>query len=99
MGRFCRSYAARIWRSAGLRKEINGVVILNPVTGESKKYKLDEVPTWVDHVYPSNLIIEQMDDWGEYGGGFINSIFGQKNVVATTTGYNYIIQLAISHNV
>lgn len=75
----------------GLRKEINGVVILDPITGESKKYSLEEVPTWVDHVYSADLIIEQMDDWGEYGGGFINSIFGQKNVVNTTEGYNYLV--------
>ena len=75
----------------GLRKEIDGAVILNPVTGESKKYKLEEIPSWVDHVYPSELIIEQMNDWGEFGGGFINSIFGQKNVVNTTEGYNYLV--------
>ena len=79
------------YTGVGLRKEVNGVVILDPITGESKKYKLDEVPTWVDHVYSASLIIEQMDDWGEYGGGFINSIFGQKNVVNTTEGYNYLV--------
>ena len=75
----------------GLRKDISGVVILNPITGESKKYLLDEIPSWVDHVFSPDLIIEQMDDWGEYGGGFINSIFGQKNVVNTTEGYNYLV--------
>lgn len=75
----------------GLRKEISGVVILDAVSGESKKYAVDEVPKWVDHVYPANLIIEQMDNWGEYKNGFFNSIFGQKNVVNTTEGYNYLV--------
>ena len=75
----------------GLRKEITGVVILNPVTGESQKYSLEDVPSFVDHVFSADLIIEQMDDWGEYKGGFINSIFGQKNVVNTTEGYNYLL--------
>ena len=79
------------YTAVGLRKEITGVVILDPITGDSKKYGLDEIPSWVDHVYSADLIIEQMDDWGEYGGGFINSIFGQKNVVNTTEGYNYLV--------
>lgn len=72
------------------REEINGVIILDPVTGESKRYKVKDVPKWVDHVYSANLIIEQTDDWGRYKNGFFNSIFGQKNVVKTTRGYNYI---------
>lgn len=75
----------------GMREEINGVVILNPVDGTSKKYDVGDVPSWVDHVYSSNLILAQVNDWGKYKKGFINSIFGQKNVVATTTGYNYIV--------
>lgn len=76
----------------GLKEEVSGVVILDPVTGSSKKYDVEDIPTWVDHVYSPNLIMEQVNDWGKYRGGFLNSIFGQKNVVATTMGYNYIIQ-------
>ncbi len=78
------------YKAVGLREEITGVVILDPVTGESKKYDIDSVPTWVDHVYPADLILEQVDDWGYYQNGFLNSIFGQKNVVVTTDGYNYL---------
>lgn len=76
----------------GLKEEITGVIILDPVTGDSTKYSVDEVPTWVDHVYSANLILEQVNNWGLYNGGFWNSIFGQKNVVTTTTGYNYMAQ-------
>ena len=75
----------------GLREEITGVIILNPVTGESTRYKVEDVPTWVDHVYSPELIIEQVNDWGLYENGFFNSIFGQKGVVQTTTGYNYTV--------
>ena len=74
----------------GLREEIDGVVIIDPVTGDSKRYMVGDIPTWVDHVYSASLIIEQFDDYGLYNGGFWNSIFGQKNVVATTEGYNYL---------
>lgn len=74
-----------------LREEVEGVIITNPITGKSKYYKVGNVPTWVDHVYASNLIIEQVNDWGKYRNGYLNSIFGQKNVVMTTEGYNYVV--------
>ncbi|HPF82796.1 MAG TPA: YrzE family protein [Bacilli bacterium] len=75
----------------GLCEEVEGVVILNPITGKSKYYDVKDVPTWVDHVYSADLIIEQVDDWGAYKQGFLNSIFGQKNVTMTTEGYNYLV--------
>jgi len=75
----------------GLKAKINGVITLNPTTGEAKKYSSKSIPTWIDHVYSPDLIIEQVDDWGKYKNGFFNSIFSQKGVVATTDGYNYLL--------
>ena len=68
--------------------DIQGAVLVNAVTGESEYY--EEVPTWVDHVYNASLIMQQYDYYGTYQNGFINSIFGQKDVTVTTSGYNYI---------
>ncbi len=73
-----------------VKKEITGAIVLDAITGESTKYDLEDVPSWVDHVFESDLIIEQVDNWGTYVNGFWNSIFGQKNVVNTTDGYNYL---------
>jgi hypothetical protein len=78
------------YTAVGLKKEISGIVILDPITGDCKKYKVEDVPTWVDHVYSADLIIEQVNSWGSYKNGFLNSIFGQKEVVMTTEGYNYL---------
>ena len=75
----------------GMKKEINGVITLDAVTGKSKKYKADDVPSWIDHVYSASLIIDQINNWGEYKNGFLNSIFGQKDVINTTEGYNYLV--------
>jgi len=75
----------------GLKREVKAVIIMDPITGKSEKYKVEDVPSWVDHVYNSDLIIEQVDDWGQYKTGFLNSVFGQKNVVMTTEGYNYTV--------
>ena len=73
------------------REEVEGVVVLDPITGDSKYYEVGNVPSWIDHVYNADLIITQIDDWGQYKGGFFNSIFGQKNVTMTTEGYNYLV--------
>ena len=73
-----------------LRREISHIIILDPITGESRKISVNEVPSWVDMVYSADLIIEEVDDWGTYNKGYFNSILGQKNVVNTTEGYNYL---------
>ncbi|MDD6467233.1 MAG: hypothetical protein PUF50_03525 [Erysipelotrichaceae bacterium] len=78
------------FRGLGMLRDIDGIIILDPVTGHSNKYSIAEIPTWVDHVFTAQLIIEQTDDWGLYREGFWNSMFGQKNVVQTTDGYNYL---------
>ena len=78
------------YTGVGLKKRITGAVILDPVTGESKKYDINDIPSWVDNIYPASLVIEQVNDWGTYKNGFLNSIFGQKEVVNTTEGYNYL---------
>ncbi|MBR2678638.1 MAG: hypothetical protein IKE63_04395 [Bacilli bacterium] len=76
----------------GLRREVTGVVIFNPINGKSKYYKVKDVPSWVDHVYEADLILEQVNDWGKYKKGYINSLISQKGVVSTTRGYNYLAQ-------
>ena len=38
-------------------RDIEGAVLLNAVTGESKYYKLEEIPKWVDQVYSSDMIM------------------------------------------
>lgn len=78
------------YAGVGLKEEVSGVIVLDPVDGSSTKYTVDNIPAWIDHVYSARLIIEQVDDWGQYKNGFLNSIFGQKEVVMTTDGYNYL---------
>ena len=78
------------YTGVGLKTKITGVIIFDPITGESNKYKISDIPTWVDNAFDPNLIIEQVDNWGTYKKGFFNSIFGQKEVVNTTEGYNYL---------
>ena len=82
--------APRVVKTIGLfgGTDIKGAVLVDAITGESTYY--EEVPTWVDNVYTPELIMEQYDYHGTLVNGFINSIFGQRDVTLTTDGWNYI---------
>ena len=81
---------SRIVKRIGLfgGTDVEGAVLVNAITGESEYYT--DVPTWVDGVYSADIIMDQYDYYGTYQNGFLNSMFGQKNVTVTTEGYNYI---------
>ncbi len=68
--------------------DVKGAVLVNAINGECQYY--EEVPPWVDNLYPAGLIVQQYDYYGMYHNGFINSIFGQRDVKVTTDDYNYI---------
>ena len=84
--------APRIVKTIGLfgGTDIAGAVLCDAITGESTYCSLEEIPTWVDNVFTPELIMQQYDYHGTYVNGFINSIFGQREVTVTTQGYNYI---------
>jgi len=67
-----------------------GAVILNAVSGESSYYGLKEIPKWVDQVFDSEMILEQLTYNGLYSGGYWNSVFGQVGCKQPTEGYNYV---------
>ena len=71
-------------------KDIEGIILVDAISGEMIDYPIAEVPQWIDLAYSPELLIEQANNWGSYKNGFFNSIFVQKNVVVTTDGYNYI---------
>lgn len=75
--------------------DVKGVILVNAITGECEEFTEDEVKTdsalqWIDGIYSSNLLVEQYNYHGKYGGGFINSIIVQDGVRVATEGYNYL---------
>lgn len=52
--------------------ESSGIVTVNAVTGEVKRYRMGAEPAWVDRIQAEEFILEQMQDRGEYVHGFIN---------------------------
>ena len=69
---------------------IGRVVLCNAVTGECEDVSVEDCPTWVDRVFPADLLIELYDYHGTLVNGFINSVLGQKGCLKTTEGYNYL---------
>lgn len=80
------TYRIGLWSG----KDISGAVLVNAITGESGYFDVADIPSWVDQVFSSDLIIEQLIYNGKYRSGFFNSIFGQKGVLQPTAGYNYL---------
>lgn len=80
------TYRIGIWNG----RDIEGVVLCNAVTGECQYYEISAVPQWIDQAYDSEIIIEQLTYNGEYVNGYWNSLFGQKDVLQPTDGYNYL---------
>ncbi|MFL5705381.1 MAG: hypothetical protein ACJ8AG_21480 [Ktedonobacteraceae bacterium] len=45
---------------------LSEVLLVNAHTGEIKKYKPQDVPTWVDRVMPADTVSQYLDWWGLY---------------------------------
>ena len=84
----CTTYT---FKAMGNKRMVNGVVLFDPITGESTKYDdpLD-APKWVDRIYPESLVMEEVNNYGSLKDGYLNSVFGQKNVFMASEGYNYL---------
>ncbi|MBQ4523609.1 MAG: hypothetical protein IJA10_11760 [Lachnospiraceae bacterium] len=78
-------------KNAGLfgAEDIKAIVIFDPITGESEKYDVGEIPEWVDRVYDGDLLQNQYDSYGTLQKGFWNSCFGKSGCKKTTEDYGY----------
>ncbi len=77
--------------NAGLfgAKDVKGVVIFDPCTGDSEYLEIGQIPNWVDRVYDGDLACQKYNWYGNLSGGFINSIIGNKGCKVTTDDYGY----------
>ena len=75
---------------------ISRVIMCDACSGECTELSVEDVPQWVDRVYPAELLTRQYNWSGRYKNGWFNSWLGQSGVVQTTpgndgmVGYNYI---------
>lgn len=80
--------------------DVVGAVFVDAINGEHKYYDIEEIKSgvskdgenlsWVDQIYPADLLMKQYNFFGKFSNGFFNSIIGQSGVKLTTDGYNYL---------
>jgi len=82
-----------------LANEATGLATVHAETGEIKYYPLlkgengfddSRIPGWVDRVQPSYFVMPQLSWWGKYVRGFWNTLFGKRDMLMTTEGFNVI---------
>ncbi len=72
-------------------RQATGVVTVDAQTGETIKYTTeDEMPEWIERVWPTQFIMEQIGYYGYYKNGWLNSVITQKEVVTPTNGFSYV---------
>lgn len=70
-------------------KDVAGIILVDPVSGDMQKFALEDVPEWVDRVYDGDLLCEQYDNYGRLKNGLWNSLFAKVGCVVTTDDYGY----------
>ncbi len=72
-------------------KKVDGVLIVDAMNGNIEEFSTEDIPEWVDRVYPADIVIKnQLTDWGQYVHGFMNSVFSKKDIIVPTWGYNVV---------
>lgn len=82
----------KVTKGIGGLKTTQGAFIINAQSGEIKRYSVEEIPSWVDRAFDTDIIRKQINNWGELSNGFFNSIFTQNGVKTSTDLYNFIVE-------
>ncbi|UCZ55237.1 hypothetical protein LGQ02_04285 [Bacillus shivajii] len=64
--------------------DVDGVIIVNPTTGEIEKYEKENAPEWVNRIYPPHIAEERNNWFGIYKHGLINRFFGREGLTEPT---------------
>ena len=75
---YVRSYGDFISARNGF--DVKGIVVVDPVTGESENYSLEEVPDYIDGAVSPESVSLENSYYGNYANGFWNSKFSKKDV-------------------
>jgi hypothetical protein len=67
-----------------------GVIVLDVQSGDLKSYSIAEAPKWIDRIQPAYFMRQQLNNWGKYKDGWINSWLGADGVLRTTKGISLV---------
>lgn len=68
--------------------EADGILLIDAENGETVRYELDEVPSWIDRIQPEEYILQQINNKGEYVHGIFN--FSNKEKYRVSSGWNIV---------
>lgn len=75
---YIRSYGKFISARSGF--DVEGIVMVDPSTGDTEKIPLNEVPEFIDGAVSPEAVSLQNSYFGKYVHGYWNSLFGKKDV-------------------
>ncbi|MDP2173681.1 MAG: hypothetical protein Q8J62_07880 [Candidatus Cloacimonadaceae bacterium] len=82
-----------------LGSEAVALAVVHAGTGKISHYPMiktaegwsdEKIPAWIDRVQPAEFVLLQLDWWGKYVRGFWNTVFGKRDMLMVTEGYNII---------
>ncbi|KAI0990167.1 hypothetical protein GJ496_008194, partial [Pomphorhynchus laevis] len=72
--------------------DTSGAIIIDAQSGEEQDYTdITQIPEWAERIQPTALINEQINYWGAYKNGWLNTVVGQKEMITSTNGHSYIL--------
>jgi hypothetical protein len=73
-------------------EDATGVLVVDMQTGDIDEYSIADAPEWIDLIQPDQFIIDQINDWGMYLGGYWNSCWwaAQDGVRQATPGISLV---------
>ncbi|RDU37376.1 hypothetical protein DRW41_05895 [Neobacillus piezotolerans] len=75
---YIRSYGNFISARNGF--DVKGIVLVDPRSGKTEDYTLDDIPDFIDGAVSPEVVSVQNSYFGNYVHGFWNSVFGKKDV-------------------
>ncbi len=71
--------------------DTEGAIVVDAQSGATTYYDdLEKLPKWVERVQPKQIVQEQINDWGAYKNGWLNTILAQNEMITATDGYGYV---------
>jgi len=85
-------YVATVYETDGIdgMSRVTGVIQLNPFTTECEFFGLDNIPEYIDRVFPQWLFEDYLEYYGKYEKGWLNSWIKQKGVQVATDGSDIV---------
>lgn len=67
-----------------------GKISYYPLKREGGSFSDANIPKWIDRIQPIDTVESQLTYWGKYVRGFWNTLFGKRDMLMVTEGYNII---------